>query len=65
MSSLPLRPKKVLMFWESPMKNVGKIFGIPISSSAGVHFFQEQPNSLAFYAKSVPTHISNTCFFSF
>ena len=37
MSSFPLRPKKFLNFQEFPMKNVGKIFGIPMSSLWGVH----------------------------
>ena len=37
MSSLPFQPKKCLIFWDFPMKNVVKIFGIPMSSLGGVH----------------------------
>ena len=37
MSSLPLQPKKCLIFLDFPMKNVAKIFGIPMSSLGGVH----------------------------
>ena len=37
MSSLLLQPKKCLLFWDFPMKNVVKIFGIPMSSLGGVH----------------------------
>ena len=37
MSSLPLQPKKCLIFWDFPMKKVVKIFGIPMSSLGGVH----------------------------
>ena len=37
MSSLPLQPKKCLIFLDFPMKNVVKIFGIPKSSLEGVH----------------------------
>ena len=37
MSSLPLQPKKYLVFWDFPMKNVVKILGLPMSSLGGVH----------------------------
>ena len=37
MSSLPLQPKKCLIFWDFPMKNVVEICGIPMSSLGGVH----------------------------
>ena len=37
MSSLPLQPKKCLFFFDFPMKNVVKIFGIPMSSLGGMH----------------------------
>ena len=37
MSSLPLQPKKCLILGDSPMENVAKIFGIPMSSLGGVH----------------------------
>ena len=37
MSSLPSQPKKCLIFWDFPVENVGKIFGIPMSSLGGVH----------------------------
>ena len=37
MSSLPLQPRKCLIFLDFPMKNVVKIFGIPMSSLGGVH----------------------------
>ena len=37
MSSLPLQPKKCLIFWDFPIQNVVKIFGIPMSSLGGVH----------------------------
>ena len=37
MSSLPLQPKKCLILGDFPMKNVVKIFGIPMSSLEGVH----------------------------
>ena len=38
MSSLSLQPKKCLIIWEFPMKNVVKIFGgFPLSSLGGVH----------------------------
>ena len=37
MSSLPLQSKKCLIFEDFPMKNVVKIFGIPMSSLGGVH----------------------------
>ena len=37
MSSLPLQPKKCLIFWDFPMKNVVKICGIPTSSLGDVH----------------------------
>ena len=37
MSSLPLQPKKCLILGDFPMKNVVKIFGIPLSSLGGVH----------------------------
>ena len=37
MSPLLLQPKKCLIFWDFPMKNVVKIFGIPMSSLGGVH----------------------------
>ena len=37
MSSLPLQPKKCLIGGDFPMKNVVKIFGIPMSSLGGVH----------------------------
>ena len=37
MSSLPLQPKKCLIFGDFPMKNVVKILRIPMSSSGGVH----------------------------
>ena len=32
-----LATKKVLNFWDFPMKNVVKIFGIPMSSLGSVH----------------------------
>ena len=37
MSSLPLQPKKCLLFLDFPMKNDSKIFGTPMSSLGGVH----------------------------
>ena len=37
MSSLPLQPKKSLIFWDFPIQNVVKIVGIPMSSLGGVH----------------------------
>ena len=37
MSSLPLQPKKCFVFWDFPMKNVVKVFVIPMSSLGGVH----------------------------
>ena len=37
MSSLPLQPKKCLILGDFPMKNVVKIFGIPMSPLGGVH----------------------------
>ena len=37
MSSIPLQPKKCLIFWDFPMKNMVKIFVIPMSSLGGVH----------------------------
>ena len=36
MSSLPLQPKSFI-FGDFPMKNVVKIFGIPVFSLGGVH----------------------------
>ena len=41
MSSLPLRPKKFLNFWELQKKNVDKVFGIPMSSVGDVHLIFE------------------------
>ena len=37
MSSLPLQPKKCLIWGDFPMKNVVKIVGIPMSPLGGVH----------------------------
>ena len=37
MPSLPLQPKKCLIFWDFLIKNVVKIFGIPMSFLGGVH----------------------------
>ena len=35
------RPQKCLIFLEFPMKNMGKIFGIPVSSLRDVHLISE------------------------
>ena len=37
MSFLPLQPKKCLIFWDFPVKNVVNCFGIAMSSLGGVH----------------------------
>ena len=50
MSSLPLQPKKCLIFWDFPMKNVVKILGIPMSSSGGVHLI----SGIAQYSLLIP-----------
>ena len=58
MSSLPLQPKKCLIFLDFPMKNVVKIFGIPMSSLGGVHQISGIAQSnIVVFAKNVPCAI--------
>ena len=52
-----LATKKCLIFWDFPMKNVVKIFGIPMSSLGGVHLIsgivQFQSKCIVGYAEMV------------
>ena len=72
MSSLPLQPKKCLIFLDFPMKNVVKILGIPMSSFRGCAsnfwnspFYFEQGKNIAqklVYENENP-HTQRTCMF--
>ena len=50
-----LATKKVLSFLGFPMKNVVKIFGIPVSSLGGVHLISGIAQWVCFYDK-FPAH---------